>query len=219
MANRKKATEVLLSYIERILPGENKKMYEDLLSKMSDADFDAYMKKLGSGEETLFLVAPNLSESKVSVENNIKIAKELGHEFFQRLRLTDAATGVTYLTPIPYLVIDLPLRRQAQLLTKKLSVPDNNQHIDERTGQPTGDSGSSKLSFPEIQAMYAQGLDKTLEEMLKYRGGDEEGFRAMNKEIIEKGGVSLNALPNNGKVKSLETFSIFLKAMHINNNL
>lgn len=219
MANREKATKEILKYIEKILPGENKKLYEELLSKMSDKDFAEYMAKLESGEETLFLVAPNLSEAKISINNNIKIAEELGHNFFERLRLTDPMTRVTYLTPVPYLVIDLPLRRQAQVLVKKISIPEDNSHVDERTAQPTGESKGSKLSLPEIQVLYAQGLDKTLEELLKFRGGDETGFRAMNKELIDKGSVSLAGLPSSGKVKSIETLSIFLKSMHINNNL
>lgn len=221
MGNRKAATKVLLEYIEKILPGgENVEIYKSQLDKMSDAQFDAYMAKLESGEETLFIVAPNLSKARLSVERNLDIAKELGHNFFERLWLTDPHTDTTYLTPIPYLVVDLPLRRQAQLLNKKISIPDNNDHIDELTGQATGPSKGSKLSFPELQTLYAQGLDRTIEEMIKFRGGDSEAFRQMNVDMVDKGSVSLDALLSKGtRVKSTETLNILLKSMHLDNNL
>lgn len=221
MSNRKAATKELLKYIDKLLPGgENVKIYEEQLAKLTDAQFDAYMTKLESGEETLFLVAPNLSKNRLSVDRNLEIAKELNHNFFERLWLTDPHTGTTYLTPVPYLVVDLPLRRQAQLLNKKISIPDNNSHIDEMTGQATGPSKGSKLSFPELQTLYAQGLDRTIEELIKFRGGDTEAFRQMNAEMIDKGSVSLDALIDKGtRVKSTETLNILLKAMHFDNNL
>jgi hypothetical protein len=221
MSNRKTATKELLKYIDKLLPGgENVKIYEEQLTKLTDPQFDAYMTKLESGEETLFLVAPNLSKNRLSVDRNLEIAKELNHNFFERLWLTDPHTGTTYLTPVPYLVVDLPLRRQAQLLNKKISIPDNNSHIDEMTGQATGPSKGSKLSFPELQTLYAQGLDRTIEELIKFRGGDTEAFRQMNAEMIDKGSVSLDALIDKGtRVKSTETLNILLKAMHFDNNL
>ncbi|MBE0438344.1 MAG: hypothetical protein IBX57_01060 [Gammaproteobacteria bacterium] len=222
MANRKKATETILEYVEKIYPGGgNKEMYETILAKMSDKQFDAYMKKLASGEETLFMVAPNLSKARLSVERNIKIAKELGHEFFQRLWLTDDVTGEAYLTPIPYLVIDLPLRRQAQLLSKKSSIPQNNDQVDELTGQYSGKPRGASLSFPELQTLYAQGLEKTIEELIKFRGGDEDAFRAMNKAMIDGGAVSLDQISSkiNSNVKSTQTLSTILKAMHLDNTL
>ena len=71
-----------------------------------------------------------------------------------------------------------------------------------------------------MQCMHAQGLDRTIEELMKYRGGDEKGFNAMNKSIINRGGVSLDAIaPYAGRVKSTETVSSYLKAMHLDNNL
>ena len=47
MGNRLAATAFILKYIDKIAPGgENKKIYEDLFSKMSDTDFDKFMKDL-----------------------------------------------------------------------------------------------------------------------------------------------------------------------------
>lgn len=221
MGDRKKAMAMILKYVEKILPGGgNKEIYEETLGKLSDKEFDDYISKLESGEETLFIVAPNFNKgTKLSVERNLEVAKELGHEFFQQLWLTDPQTGTTYLTPIPYLVVDLPLRRQAQTLSKKVSIPENNSHVDEYSGQPTGASKGSKISFPELQALYAQGLEKTIEELIKFRGGDEDAFRKMNQQMMDTGQVSIDSIQSTGKVKSTETLSILLKSMHLDNNL
>lgn len=220
MGNREAATKEVLKWIDKILPGsENKALYEERLSKLSDKEFDQYMKKLETGEEILSLTVPNLSKKRLSLERNLQIAKELKHNFFERLWLTDPHSGATYLTPIPYLVIDLPLRRQAQRLEKKISIPESSDTAEMLTGQATGPSQGAGISFPELQVLYAQGLDKTIEELIKFRGGDEVAFREMNKELHEKGTVKISQINTGTRVKSTETLSTFLKAAHIQNNL
>lgn len=220
MSNRQAATAEIIRVIEKILPGSgNKEIYEKMLGGMTNAQFDEYMGKLERGEEILPMTVPNLSKKRLSVERNLKIGKELGHEFFQRLWLTEPSSGTTYLTPIPYLVVDLPLRRQAQVLNKKISLPESSSESDVLTGQATGPAKGASLSFPELQALHAQGLDRTIEELIKFRGGDEQAFRALKEEMINKGSVSLDSIKTNSRVKSTETLATFLKAAHLDNNL
>lgn len=224
MSKREKATKAIIKWVEEIYPGGgNKKIYEDYLGKMTDKEFDTFMGKLKTGEETLFLIAPNFNKvTAISVERNLEIAEKIGHDFFERLWLTDPATDTTYLTPIPYMVVDLPLRRQAQTLNKKISIPENNDHVDDiYTGQPTssGPSRGAKLSYPELQTLYAQGADKMIEEVIRFRGGDEDGFRQMNQSMIETGSVKIDSIQTKGRVKSTETLSTLLKAAHIDNTV
>lgn len=221
MGNRQAATAELVRWIDKFIPGSKQgALYQERLDALSDEQFDQYMQKLESGEEIVSLTVPNLSKQALSIERNFQIARQLKHEFFQRLWLTDPATGVTYLTPVRYLVIDLPIRRQQQLLIKKISIPEGNHHVDELTGQPAGPSKGSKLSFPELQVLFAQGLDRSIEEMIKFRGGDNKAYRIMSRSIMETGGASQDAIKvNPTRVKSTETFSILLKAMHIANTL
>lgn len=221
MGNRKAAMARLLELIEKLLPGsENTAIYEERLGALSDEQFGEYMQKLRDGEETLFLIAPNLDKPKLTLENNLKLAEELGHNFFERLWLTDPKTHTVYLTPVRSLIVDLPLRRQQQLLREKISIPEDNHHVDELTGQPTGPSKGSKLSFPEVQVLYAQGLDRSIEELMKFRGGDTKAFQAMNRSIIETGGASLDAIKRTPtKVKSTETLKTLLTSAHLKNTL
>lgn len=222
MGNRKAATAELLRLIDQLMPGSpNASLYEARLKKLSDKEFDDYMQKLKSGEEILSLIAPNLSEHRLDIGRNLKIAKELGHEFFQQLDLTDPTTGLQYRTPLKYLVIDLPLRRQQQLLIKKIAIPSDNRHVDDLTGQPRGESKGSSLSAPEMLVLSAQGLDRSIEELIKFRGGDTKAFQMMTKQIVATGGVSQDAVKAAGptRVKSTQTFGVLLKSMHIDNNV
>ncbi len=219
--NRNAATDVILKYINKLIPNSpNYEMYRSMFAKMSDAEFDKFMLKLESGEIELSVVTPNLADYKLTVENNFKIAEELSHKFFERIWMTPKDGGKPYLTNHEYLVVDLPLRRQAQLLQKKISIPVDNNTIDNLSGQPTGDSKGSKISYPETQIMAAMGLDNCLIEFIKYRGGDLKGFNLMNSSISNTGGVDMEMLDKFGtKVKSTSTLRSFLVAMHLNNSL
>ena len=118
------------------------------------------------------------------------------------------------------MVIDLPLRRQAQLLIKKISIPEDSKTVDDYTGQPTGKSKGSKLSYPEVQVLAALNLDQSLIELMKYRGGDEKGFDAMNRSIARTGGVRMDMIESLGTItKSTETLQTMLTCMHIAANL
>jgi hypothetical protein len=219
--NRKKAEASILADIEALLPGsENTQIYKDLFASMSDKQFDELMTRIEEGSVRLAVVAPNLNEKKLSIERNLKLAKEWGHNFFERIWIDEGGDVPAYLSPIPYLVVDLPLRRQAQLLVKKISIPENSKSVDDFTGQPTGASKGSKISYPELQILAALNLDSNVTEMIKFRGGDVKGFNAMNAMISKTGGVSLKAIESLGtQVKSTETLSIMLTCMHLSNSL
>lgn len=221
MKNRKAAEAFIIQYIDKFLPGSpNKAMYEEKFQSMSDAEFDQWISAIGRGEELLVLVSPNLSKPTLNIDRNFKIAEELGHEFFQRVWLPSKDGKTKYLTPRKHLVYKLPIRRQAQLLTKKISIPKHTRTVDNLTGQPTGDSKGARVSFAELQILSALGLDKTVREFVKLRGGDEKGFNAMNTMISRQGSVSQAEIePFTGTVKSSEVLRAYLLAAHLDNNL
>lgn len=212
---------MILEYVEKLLPGStNTQMYKDLFASLNDEAFDLFMASLDEGTKRLAIVAPNLSDLKLSIERNLKLAEELGHQFFERIWIDGGNETPAYLSPISYLIVDLPLRRQAQLLVKKISIPSHNHSVDDFTGQPTGESKGSKISYPETQIMAALDLTANLTEMLKFRGGDVKGFDAMNKAISKTGGVSLQSIEALGtKVKSTETLHSLLTCMHLETTL
>lgn len=219
--NRAAAHKVITTYIEKLLPGsDNKAIYDKLLSEMTDKQFDQFINGIDEGSIRLAIIAPNLAENKLTIEKNLAIADELGHEFFERIWIDSGNEVPAYLSPIAYLVVDLPLRRQAQLLVKKISIPEDNKSIDDFTGQPTGKSKGSKISYPEVQILAAFNLDQSLTELMKFRGGDVAGFNAMNNSISKTGGVSLKSIEELGTtVRSTETLHAFLTSMHLENTI
>jgi hypothetical protein len=221
MPNRKEAENFIIEYIGKLIPDSgNTELYKILFAKMSDKEFDTFMSDLESEKVNLCVTAPNFGKSKLEVSRNFKLAKELGHEFFQRVWVPAENGNPTYLTPIPYLVIDMPVKRQAQILSKKISIPEDNNSVDDFTGQPTGKSKGSKISYPETQVLAAIGLNESLVELLKYRGGDEKGFNAMNTVLDRTGSVNMQAIEKYASgVKSTHTLEVFLNCLHISNTL
>jgi len=85
--NRKKTEEFILKYIKKITNTDfNVNLYKDLFKSMNDKEFDEFMTKLKNNETILQVIVPHDTKTtKITLENNIKVAKELGHDFFQYL--------------------------------------------------------------------------------------------------------------------------------------
>ena len=199
--NRKDAEHYIISMIAKMDPsGMNANFLKTRFAHMTDKQFDAYMTAVENGDDYISVIAPNLEEGQMDTARNIALAKEWGVELFHHLWLTDAVTGMTYKTKYKHLCLWLPIRRQIQTLKNKMSVPEDNKHVDDLTDQPTGASKGS-------------------EELIKFRGGDLTAMRAMDKMIHDTGGARMETFYHlNSRAKATTTFSILLKGMHLDNN-
>lgn len=217
---RKKAEAAAIQALNMVdKSGRSAKEFERLLKDLSDEQFIELINAIEERKYYVPIILDNLTNHGVTIENNLAVAEKLGYNFFQRLKVTDEATGQAYLTPLPYLVVHLPVRRQIQTLENKVSIPEDNKHIDEMTDQPTGVSKGSSLSFPEILVIYSQGNERGIVEFIKYRGGDLKGMRAMENMLVQTGHASMDQLDTMGtEVKSTQTLSILMKGMHLDNN-
>lgn len=218
---RKAVTDFILEAIDDILPdGFNRDRMDKYLNSLSDEAFEQYLKDLHDEKEFLSVIAPNGAEVKLDLARNFAVAKKYNIPLYRRLWLKTPDNRGHYLTQDEYLILRLPVRRQSQILDKKKSIPDNNKTIDNLTGQPAGSSKGAKISYPEVQMLAATGLNETLTEFLKYRGGDKYGMQQMNISINNTGGVSLKAIePYSGRVKSTDALHVHLTSMHLKNNL
>jgi hypothetical protein len=221
LGNRKAAEARILADIEKILPGsENPKYYQALFEGMDDQQFDAFMRALESGELTLSIIAPNFDEHQLDVKRNFATARQWGHAPFERVWMNDGDGTPMYLSNDPYPIMEVPVRRQAQLQDKKISVAEDAKSVDDLTGQPTGRSKGSKISFPELQLLAAQGLDDSIIELIKFRGGDTKGYNAFVDSLSGSGGVSLKAIQGMaGGVTSTQTLRTLLLCMHVTSTI
>lgn len=217
MTKRKVVEKMILDFVSDVdKSGLNKERYIDIFKNMSDAQFNNYMTKMKDGEASLVIFTPIGKSKGITVANNIKVSKKYKLPLFERLRVTGDGK-FPYTPEQEYLILELPLRKQSQDLEKKISVPAHNRVIDYRTGQPTGASKGSSLSQPELRSLNSLGLHNSIEEMFRFRGGDQGGFRAYNASILQTGGVSLNNIkPYLTGVESTKTVKSILAAIHLN---
>lgn len=219
--NRAQAEAQVLNDLEEILPGsQNTPMYKAWFKTLTDAQFETWISQMERGETRLSLISPIQSKPQIDVKRNLATMKKWGHPPFERINMPPKAGSPGYLSNIPYLVILLPLRRQAQHLVKKRSIPEDNRVIDDFTGQPAGRSKGSKVSYPEINVLATHGLDATTLELIRWRGGDLKGMYAMNQSIYQTGHASQAALADlAGEVTSTQTLRTLLKSMMLKTTL
>lgn len=201
-------------------------LYKDMFADMSDKEFDVFMQRLRDKKVMLQVVAPNDGSVKLSVKNNMEIMESIGGTYFHQVIF--GATGnkndpnytPAYKTPQKFLVYDLPWRRTSQLLTKGISVPKDNHTIDLLTGQVTGESKSAKLSKPELEVLLGLGLEKTVKELMKIRGGDLGAARALEASIGRTGGASQDIIDRfSTGVESTKTVKAYLTSAHLKTTL
>ena len=215
--SRAATEQYIIKEITKTFGKENGDIYTELFKGMNNAQFDAWIARIRDENLTLQAIVPNFNKVKHTAEEMIANCRRVGFEPFQRIKMQDQATGIKFLTPIKYTLLYLPIRRQAQLLAFKNSIPKNTKHVDEMSGQVTGASKGSRMSQPELLTLYASGgHDKFIEEMISIRGGKEEALRKLNTSLIETGvAYILQVQDDSGDVRSLETFKGLLLAAHL----
>lgn len=214
--------KLLLDALSELLGKDDSNVgyYRQLFATMDDKAFNEFMLKLKNEEIRLNIKLPNFTKNNISIERCIELSEKHGLNLFQRVWMPGINGSPSFLTPEKYLVLSLPVRRTAQLLTKKISIAEHSRSVDFYTKQPAGDSAASKISYPEVEFLAAYKLEKTLEELIKYRGGDAKGLAAFKAMLSRYGAATTEALaPYAGGVESTKTFKTYLTSMHIANNL
>jgi hypothetical protein len=220
--NRTAFEKIIIDTIDEMMPGSDMvNIYKQMFASMSDSQLDEYVQELKTEKANLFIIAPNLTNAPLEVSRNIDIAKSrFNYDFWQNLYTPDNDGVSGYLTPNRYICMYLPVRRQAQMLQKKISVSDTIHSIDNFTGTASSKGKTSRMSFPEIQILASKGLDETTAELISVRGGDQGAFKAFNTSIERTGGVSLKAIvPYSTGVRSKHSLKVYLTGAHLKNTL
>lgn len=214
-ASRKKAEELILKWVSLIDPSRiNTALLKKNMPKLSD---DEFIQMCDNG---IPLYQPLEGKTKISTTNNLAVAKQMGIPLEEHLWLPEPKTGILSRTIYPHMVLMLPWRRQTQMVDKKLSVAKNDRIRDKITGQVTGPSKSSGISFQEGYVMFSQGETIPLREFIHARGSNEKINRALYQSIRTTGrgrmdipGAELTSS------KTSKTWGHIYRSMHIGNNI
>ena len=229
MARNRKATEsFILEHIAKIAPTDshNVGLYKEFFKSLNDKQFDDWMMGLKRKDYYLAYYLPNFGkddngkEINIETQHLIKLCESIGVKLFDKLVMPAQDGKPAYVTQHEYPILLIPCRRQSQILSKKIAVPKSTKIVDQTSGQPVGGSKGGSTSYPEIGVLMAAGLEKTVNEIVNLRGGDVKGYQALFALAERDGSVSQDvATQFSGKVKSTQTLSMYLKGMHLNNNL
>lgn len=220
-ASRAEVTNYILENLEALLPGNtDTPRYKAFLEGLSNKDFTTYMEDLKSGKKYLTITAPNFGPTQLNIDRNFDLGKKLGLKFFQKLWYDGDEDTPRHQSAVERLVVMLPFRVASQRLTKKMSIPRTQRVVNTLTGQPTGDSKGAAISFPELRVCAAMGLDSTMEELMKYRGGDARGGSAMMASLLRTGRANLKTLSHFASgVESTKTLRTYLNSIMLKANL
>jgi len=209
---KRKATEAyLLKSLTEIDPtGFNHDTYKKYFDKWSDEEFDAFMERLSHTQLHIF------DNPKINFERNEKIAEKLGISFLSPLSYHGTEDSPGMITKAPFLNLPVIIRRPSQTLAKGKIVPDNNMSRDALTGQVTGVSSGNKLTGPEIAIFNGHGMDKTIEEFFRLRGGDLGASRALDGLLGRYGKATQSQIESYSTgVVSTNTVKSLFRAVHI----
>lgn len=216
---RKQVEKLILDTVLTMEPGgTNHARYKKKFESMSDKDFDKFMSEIKSGKRKLSFFMPNM-EVVINQSDLMDAADKIGAEVFTRITYEDSVTGITYTTPQKCLCILSPVRRTRQFLHHGLSVPEGDSRIDVLSGQVMKPDQASKFSFVEMQLLLGRGMDDTIREFIKIRGGDTIAFANYKQQLEETGTFSQDSLDPNTVPRSAMISHLVLLCMGLDNNL
>lgn len=226
--NRKAVESFILEQVAKIVPTDshNVNLYKAFFKSLNDKEFDVWMTGLKNKDHYLAYYLPNFGkddqgkEINIKTQHLIKLCESIGVKVFDKLVMPAQDGKPAYVTNHEYPILLIPCRRQSQILSEKVSIPSNTKVTDQTSGQPVGSSKGGSTSYPEVGVLVAAGLNKTANEIINFRGGDVKGYQAMFALAERDGKVSQEVAEGySSKVKSANSLSMYLKGMHLNNNL
>jgi len=221
---RKKFMDHLLKVMNLLDPtGQNAKIYQEKFEKMSDQQFDKYIRDFFKDPKKNFYLEIVEYERDLSIENIEKCAKYMNVPLLERVALpylTNDPENVI-VTPYPVPVGYIHEKRMQQFLLKKSA---GSTEINKRsvlTNQVTGEDRNAINSDMETYSLAAIKAMNALQEFMGPRADNRKAKLEMYNDIAKNGYVSLLDLdlkdPYNKT--ALNTFSTYYIMQGIQTNL
>lgn len=227
MPNISEKRKAIMKYLDGFFntldpSGANSKLYHEKFDKMSDSQFDAYMKKfLNDDKQNLYLEIIEY-ERDLKIEDVEECAKKIGVPLFEYVAmpyLTGDKDNVV-VTKAPVAVGYIHEKRMPQTLMKKSHASIKIDKRNPKTGQVVGDDKNARNSDSEVYSLATLGATKFLKESLGPRADDMKAKNEMYAEIAKNGYVSLDDLSDDPSSKvALNTFDMYFLMQGLRTNM
>jgi hypothetical protein len=219
MSAKRDKVIALLKKVFEPLEGKDGPNFKRYMNKIkTEEGLNKFYKDIKSGKDNVNIIMPNM-KSSARMNDIVQVAKSIDVPISTHLYLTDQITGKKYKTNHKYVVIKTPVRRVKQFVDDKISLPEGDNKIDLLSGQVVKPDKGSSISLIEAQVIKGKGLDKSLYELLKIRGGDINAYSEFTSRILETGATEVENIGQDSVPRSSVVASTYLKAAHLDNNL
>lgn len=221
---RKKFMEYLCQVMDILDPsGQNSQNYRNKFDKMSDAQFDKYVREFFKDEKANFYLEIVEYERDVKIEDIEKCAKFMNVPLVERVALPylTGDTGNVIVTPYPVPVGYIHEKRMPQTIMKKSAGSTKIQERSRLTGQVTGHDKNARNSDLETYSLAAINATAALTEFMGPRADNMKAKQEMYNNIMKDGYVSLKDLDTQDPYNkvALNTFNTYYLLMGISTNL
>lgn len=220
---RKKLMDYLTKVMNLLDPtGANAKFYHDKFDKMTDAQFDKYMREFFKNEKAQFYLEIVEYERDLSIDAIHETAKFANIPLYENVavpHITGDPNNVI-VTPEPVPVGYVHEKRMPQTLMKKSAGSVDISKRNPLTGQVVGEDKNARNSDMETYSLAALGATNALREFMGPRADDTKAKQEMYQDIQQNGYCSLEDLTNDPYNKtSLNTFNTYFLIQGICTNL
>jgi hypothetical protein len=220
---RKQFMTTLTTTLNKLDPsGTNAKIYKEKFEKMSDTQFDAYIRDFFANEDKNFYLEIVEYERELTLSAIEEAAKYLKVPLYERVVVPylngDPNLATTTPTPVP--VGYIHIKRMPQSVHHKSSGSTSIAHRSSKTGQVTGEDKNGRNTDVENYAFNAYGAYKTLAEFMGPRADDEVKKNQMYARIELDGACYDSELHSNPEDRTaINTLDTYYGAMGMVTNI
>ena len=219
--------KVFMDYLDSILntldpSGANSKLYHEKFDKMSDNQFDSYIKRFFEDDKQNFYLEIVEYERDLTMENINTCAEMMGVPLYERIALPyltgDKENVLVSKSEVP--VGYIHEKRMPQTLMKKSAASIKIEKRNPKTGQVVGEDKNARNSDSEVYSLATLGAMNALKEFMSARADDMKAKNEMYAAIAKNGYVSLEELSDDPKDKvALSTFDVYFLMQGLRTNM
>ena len=219
--------KVFMDYLDAIMnkldpSGTNSKLYHEKFDKMSDNQFDSYIKRFFEDDKQNFYLEIVEYERDLTMENINACAEMMGVPLYERIAMPylsgDKDNVMVSRTKVP--VGYIHEKRMPQTLMKKSAASIKIEKRNPKTGQVVGEDKNARNSDSEVYSLATLGAMNALKEFMSARADDMKAKNEMYAAIAKNGYVSLEELSDDPKDKvALSTFDVYFLMQGLRTNM